>query len=202
MFKPVFAAACLALFVASYASAEKSSEPSIKVGDKLQDFTLKTINPEACGKRLISADSFFTDASKPGKAMILSFFATYCEPCKKELPFLQALHSALADKGLGIMVVSIDNDQKKADELKALVEKHKLSYPGLWDRFNIVAKRYGITRPPCMLMIDPQQRISMVNIGYNNDHSADLIEKVRAAMQLSKDEPSFVELSKRYAHKP
>src|SRR5689334_20045427 len=79
------------------------------VGEVVPAFTLKAVNGEDIGDTYISIDRYFGAAAKePKKALILTFFATYCEPCKREMPYLAALFDAYKQKGLQIVSVSID----------------------------------------------------------------------------------------------
>src|SRR5690606_5249870 len=105
------------------------------------------------------------DAAQKKKFVLMSFFATYCEPCKRELPFLAALHAEYADKGLQVVSVSIDKDEDKIKEALALTEQHDLTHPVLKDRFQIVGKRYYVTKLPCLYMIDQDMKIAKVSVG-------------------------------------
>ena len=165
------------------------AQESLPPGTEIPSFTLRTVNSDVTGKRLISIDDYFGEGESTAKIVVMSFFATYCKPCKRELPFLEALWQTYKDKGLQIFVVSIDREQEKVDELKALSDKHKLTFPVLWDRFNIVAKRYAITKLPCLYMVAPDRRISMVNVGYNHDISHKLLASIRQAIGVPLDEP-------------
>ena len=56
------------------------------------------------------------------KAVVLSFFATYCEPCKKELPFLEKMHEKYRDQGLAVVVVNIDTKPEEIAKVADLVK--------------------------------------------------------------------------------
>jgi thiol-disulfide isomerase/thioredoxin len=123
-----------------------------------------------------------TEAST--RAVLVSFFATWCGPCKKEMPYLQTLHTELAGKGLKILMISIDKEEKAIEEVKTLVKKNGLTFPVLKDRFNLLARRYlGDKTPlPSVFLIKKDGNIAMVNQGYNKDVSEFLRAEVEKAL--------------------
>src|SRR5207247_2809104 len=66
-------------------------------------FRSKAVNSEDIGDTYINIDRYYGQGAKEQKkALILSFFATYCEPCKKEMPYLAALYDSYKQKGLQV----------------------------------------------------------------------------------------------------
>ena len=102
---------------------------TLPVGARAEQFTLKVVNVEKVDKRILALGHLVGEGAKePKKLVVLSFFATYCEPCKKELPFLEELYKRYSDQGLGVLVVSIDKDKDvpggAAKAVGALAEQH------------------------------------------------------------------------------
>ncbi len=162
---------------------------TLPVGARAEQFTLKVVNVDKVDKRILSLGHLVGEGAKdPKKLVVLSFFATYCEPCKRELPFLEELYKRYADQGLGILVVSIDKDKDvpggAAKAVGALAEENGLSYPILHDRFNIVAKRYGVEKLPCLYLIDGQGLVALTNVGYTDDFSTTLSTEVQQRLGL------------------
>ncbi|MEZ4271308.1 MAG: TlpA disulfide reductase family protein [Myxococcota bacterium] len=150
------------------------------IGEAVEMFTLKTANPEESGETFVSLDRYYgEEAKEPKKAILLSFFATYCEPCKREMPYLKALHDTYKEKGLQVLMVSIDKESDKIEQARALANSHHITFPVLKDRFNIVAKRYRIKELPCVYLIDAQGKVALVNVGYSDDISRKLLTGVR-----------------------
>lgn len=81
------------------------------------DFTLRTLS----GDRVKLSDY-------KGKVVILSFWATWCAPCKQELPIIQALVDKHGDKGLAALAINID-DPKTLAEARRFVKNRKLTIP-------------------------------------------------------------------------
>ncbi len=108
--------ACIVLGLSTPAWAD-----GFGVGDPVQVFALKAVNSDVIGEKIVAIDNYFgEEATEPKKAVVLSFFATYCEPCKREMPFLAAMHDAYGTKGLSVVSVSIDRESEKIDFVKDL----------------------------------------------------------------------------------
>jgi cytochrome c biogenesis protein CcmG, thiol:disulfide interchange protein DsbE len=167
----------LLLAVPSIALADKDK---YDVGEEVPVFTLKALNGEDSGEPYVSVDKYYgPEAKEQKKAIILSFFATYCEPCKKEMPYLAALYDTYKDKGLQILSISIDKENDKVDFAKNLAKEKNVKFPVLTDRFNIVAKRYFIAKLPCVYVINGEGRVTQVHIGYTGDVTKSLHDEVR-----------------------
>ena len=88
-------------------------------------------------------------AKEPASIVLVCFFATWCKPCKAEMPILQQIHEELGPKGVRVLSVVVegadDRSQKEIlDDVKAWVSKHGVTFPILYDPFlkDVVAKRY------------------------------------------------------------
>jgi thiol-disulfide isomerase/thioredoxin len=114
----------------------------------------------------------------------MSFFATYCEPCKKEMPELSRLYDTYKDQGLGVMLVSIDKGDEQRQTIIDLAKENKVAFPVMHDRYQVVARRYAAERLPYMLMLDPTGTVKVVHVGYTDDLKANLENEVRGHLGL------------------
>jgi peroxiredoxin len=89
-------------------------------------------------------------AALRGQVVLLNFWATWCEPCEREMPAMQRLHQALAPAGLRLLAVSVDDSSDVVDDFRA---KYGLTFTILWDRDQRVAKDYQTFRFPETLLI-------------------------------------------------
>jgi peroxiredoxin len=89
-------------------------------------------------------------ASLRGQVVLLNFWATWCEPCEREMPAIQRLHERLAPEGLRLVAVSVDDDQEAIDRFR---ERFRLTFPILWDPDKRVANTYQTYRYPETLLI-------------------------------------------------
>ncbi|MGA9525089.1 MAG: TlpA disulfide reductase family protein, partial [Myxococcaceae bacterium] len=107
-------------------------------------FRLPVYNSKPVGASVVGLDRFVgADAKdKDTRVVLLSFMASFCAPCKKEMPWLQQLHERLGPKGLRVVMVSIDSEPEGQKIIDELIAKNRVTYPVLKDRFNLVARRY------------------------------------------------------------
>ncbi len=191
---------------AASAPSVGAASDGLAVGTPAPTFLLPIVNdftPPAAGTGLLAAKRATWGPAKwtgekpdEGKKLVLmSFFATYCEPCKKEMPELSRLYDAYKDQGLGVMLVSIDKPEeieeggkkrdKKRDEIVALAQANNVRFPVVHDRFQIVARKYGAERLPYLLMLDSTGVVSVVHVGYTDEVKANLENEVRRQLGLA-----------------
>jgi len=176
----------LALLVGVALSNQAVAQEEAVVGAAAPGFSLKVLNPEASGLKWLSLQSLVgeepDDASS--KVVLLSFFASWCAPCKKELPLLIDLDTRYRSLGLRVIGVSIDKEEPGITAAKRLVNDHRAAYPVLSDRFNFLARRYlGEQAPlPSVFLIRRDGTIISVERGYTKDASAFLRARVEEAL--------------------
>lgn len=98
-----------------------------------------------------------------GKVVLLNFWATWCPPCREEIPSMAKLNAAMAGKPFQMLAVSIDEGGKEAVE--AYFSKAGTTLPALLDQKQAVGKRYGITGVPETFIINPKGVILKKVIG-------------------------------------
>ncbi len=166
----------------------KADPPVLNTGDDAPMFAGLLHDPEAAGMQRIDLSSLVgseADADQAAKAVLLSFFATWCKPCKKEMPFLQQLSTEYKEKGLRVLSVAIDKDEATWPEIAALVKTNKVTYPIVKDRYNLIARQYlgDKTALPSVFIIDKDAKVAMVKQGYPNDAAEFLRAAVEKALQ-------------------
>ena len=87
-----------------------------------------------------------------GKVVLLNFWATWCPPCREEIPSMMKLNSAMAGKPFQMVAVSIDEGGRP--EIEAFFKNSGFSLPAYTDPDNRAAKAYGITGVPETFVID------------------------------------------------
>jgi thiol-disulfide isomerase/thioredoxin len=86
-----------------------------------------------------------------GRVVFLNFWATWCAPCREELPAMEALARDLADRGLVVLVV---NYEESGDVVRAFARETDLALPALLDADGAAARRYGVTVLPASFFVD------------------------------------------------
>lgn len=122
------------------------------VGDAPPPFAL----PDLAGQSVSLADF-------QGKVVVLDLWATWCPPCRQEIPFLVGLYEEFKDKGL--VVVGVGLDQGGANVLKPFAESNRVSYPILVGNPD-VQKLYGVTGIPATFVIGRDGRIAAAHVGF------------------------------------
>jgi peroxiredoxin len=145
--KKLILISCLLLLIAVGPSLPGSTADGVSplnanniVNSKAPDFTLKDVN----GKT-VSLSTF------TGKVVLLNFFATWCPPCRAEMPSFNKLSLALKQRGLEVVVISSD---RSINDLKDFLEKNKVDFPVLFDADRNVAKQYRVFSMPTTFLIN------------------------------------------------
>lgn len=115
-----------------------------------------------------------------GKVVVVSFFASWCEPCRKELPMLENLQRAAADKGLQVIAVNWKEDKAVFRALVKVNPQYQLKF--LSDESGRIGATYGVKAIPHMFLVDRDGKISFVNVGYGSSVIDRLLPKVNEAL--------------------
>jgi cytochrome c biogenesis protein CcmG, thiol:disulfide interchange protein DsbE len=124
----------------------------VKPGEKSPDFSAKTFSG---GDLKLS--------SLHGKVVLLDFWASWCEPCKKELPLLSKMAPRLKSKGIEIVAVNIDDDKAKAEDF---LRTHGLSLTVVSDQGKAIVGRWEPPKMPSSFAIDKNGVVRAVNSGF------------------------------------
>ena len=107
--------------------------------------------PEIALKDLEGHDVKLSDLR--GKVVLLNFWATWCKPCKEEMPAMQASYDKLRDQGFIVLAVNELEDTNKVIEH---IRTHGHTFLVVMDHDNRVANRYGVVGLPASFLIDRQ----------------------------------------------
>jgi thiol-disulfide isomerase/thioredoxin len=101
-------------------------------------------------------------ASLKGKVVFLNFWATWCGPCRAEMPSMEVLYNRFRDDGLEILAV---NCMEKEQEVVEFMREYGLSFPAALDGDGKVSGAYGIQAIPTSYLIDRDGKIIMRLVG-------------------------------------
>lgn len=150
-----------AVFLAIACLAEAQTLPSVT----LKDISGKTVQTD----RL----------SNDGKPFIISFFATWCKPCNRELTAISEVYADWQDEtGVKLIAVSIDQAQN-INKVKPLVDSNGWEYDVLLDPNSDFKRALGIQTIPYVLIVDGNGNIVYRHNGYTEGAESELIAKVR-----------------------
>ena len=99
--------------------------------------------------------------------IILDFFATDCEGCKKELPIVEQLYRDFSDQGLQVIVFA--TDPEGAAVVAPYFEDKPTPLTVLLDHYQVTVKKYGVEEIPSLFLVDPAGSIVYKEVGYRED---------------------------------
>jgi len=147
------------------------------------DFTLVDL-----GGRRVSLKEF------RGRVVFLNFWATWCGPCREEMPMMEALHRQFKDRGLAVVAVNFKEDEAS---VRHFFDELGITFQGLLDPHGDVSESYGAFSLPLTYLIDRNGRFVGKAIGIRPWDSADakaLIEDLLEQKPKPQTETSAVDL--------
>ena len=131
--------------------AEEMNQPA-------PNFTLKSNS----GKNLKLSES-------RGEVILLNFWASWCGPCRQEMPLLDSLHNKYKDLGFKVMGVNVEENSKEAIKI---LNEIKVSFPVVFDTTNKVSELYNVSAMPSTVLIDRDGKMRYLHKGYKPDDEA------------------------------
>lgn len=160
----------LRLFLAALIISLTGMVYAQQANSELPAVTLKNIN----GKTINTSE-----LSNNGKPIIISFFATWCKPCNRELSAISEVYEDWQDEtGVKLIAVSIDQAQN-INKVKPLVDGNGWPYEVLLDPNSDFKRALGVQMIPFVLIVDGKGKIVYKHNGYTEGAENELIEKVR-----------------------
>ena len=132
--------------------------------EKAPDFTLKDLEGNT-----VSLSDYI------GKNVYINFFATWCPPCRDEMPEIEKIYQKYKDEGIVVLAVDLGEDR---DTVKSFIEENKYNFKVLLDSDQNVAEQYNITSIPVSVFIDKKGNIAAKQVG------AMTIDQMESAVKL------------------
>lgn len=118
----------------------KEKKDVVSIGDEAPNFILKDMNGME-----------FQLSDYKGKGVFLNFWATYCEPCKQEMPYMNNVFKEYQAEGVEILAVNIGEAELRVNNF---IEKYGLDFPILYDRGGTVTSLYDFIPLPTTFLIN------------------------------------------------
>ena len=118
--------------------------------------------------------------SMRGQVVYVDFWASWCKPCRKSFPWMNALQAKYRDKGLHIVAVNVDSDP---EQVKRFLEKYPADFVVAYDADGKVAQQYQVKGMPSSYLIDKQGNIHAQHIGFREEDKASVESQIKRLLQ-------------------
>jgi len=115
-------------------------------------------------------------AEQRGQVVMLNFWASWCAPCRKEMPLLDELYQRYQSAGFVLYGVNVEPDASAGDKL---IKDLQVSFPVLYDSDSIASKAYGVNAMPTTVVIDRDGVIRYINRGYRSGDEEKYREQIK-----------------------
>nr|MBA3890082.1 redoxin domain-containing protein [Gemmatimonadaceae bacterium] len=146
--------------------------PNATVGGRAPAFEAQLVPPGANSLGVEPAATSRSLRDYRGRVVLLNFWATWCEPCKVEMPSMEALHRDYAPHGLDVVAVSEDDARVSVADLRAYANDLELTFDILRDTSHAVARAYQVVGYPTTYVIARDGSIRRRWIGPEDWNSA------------------------------
>jgi len=149
--------------------AATSLAASDLIGQSAPDFALKSSSGE--NLRL---------SEYRGDVVMVNFWATWCGPCRQEMPLLDQLYTRYQRVGFSLLGVNIDDDSSKAMNM---VSELGVSFPVLFDARKDVSRLYEVEAMPVTVLIDREGMVRYVHHGYEPGIEEKYLDQIRSLLR-------------------
>ena len=120
-------------------------------------------------------------ASLKGKVVMVNFWATWCVPCRQEMPHLEALYEKY--NGLGFELLAVNVEKNNAEGARKWLQETPVTFPVLFDPENQVTKLYKVQTMPSTVIIGRDGTMRFMHNGYKPGYENDYQTQVRALLR-------------------
>lgn len=115
-----------------------------------------------------------------GEVVVVNFWATWCGPCREEMPVLERLHRQYGKAGLLVLGINMDEN---TDGARAMTRRLDVTFPVLFDTDKRVAKGYKVASMPATFIVDRDGRVRHQHLGYVSETAEAYEREVRMLLK-------------------
>ena len=115
-----------------------------------------------------------------GRVVMLNFWATWCGPCREEMPQLNKLYAKYRASGFVLLGVNVDEDARHAAEV---AKRMGVAFPVLLDTDKAVSHRYAVSTMPSTLLIDRDGRLRYLHLGFHAGYEDEYERQIRELLR-------------------
>jgi peroxiredoxin len=112
-----------------------------------------------------------------GQVVMINFWASWCGPCREEMPLLEQIHQRYEALGFTLLGINVEEDSTNG---QAFLQERPVSFPVLYDPKNNLSKLYDVVAMPSTVLIDRQGNIRYLHHGYKPGYENDYQDQIRA----------------------
>ena len=117
-----------------------------------------------------------------GDVVMINFWASWCGPCRQEMPLLENIYKKYNKMGFTLIGVNVEPDSKDAEGfLKGLATP--VSFPVIYDKDSTVSKAYDVQGMPSTVIIDRKGNIRVLHRGYKPGDENEYLDSIRALIR-------------------
>jgi peroxiredoxin len=115
-----------------------------------------------------------------GQVVMINFWASWCGPCRQEMPLLDDIYKHYSKLGFSLIGVNVEPDSKAAE---AWLKQTPVTFPVLFDTQSIVSKLYGVPGMPTTVFIDRLGNVRLVHQSYRPGDENEYLNEIRALVR-------------------
>ncbi len=115
-----------------------------------------------------------------GDVVMINFWATWCGPCRQEMPLLDELYTRYQRVGFNLLGVNIDDDSGRAMKM---IDELGVNFPVLFDARKEVSKLYEVEAMPVTVLVDREGKVRHVHHGYKPGYEDKYLDQIRSLLR-------------------
>ncbi len=115
-----------------------------------------------------------------GDVVMINFWATWCGPCRQEMPLLDELYTRYERVGFNLLGVNIDDDSGRAMKM---IDELGVNFPVLFDARKEISKLYAVEAMPVTVLVDREGKVRHVHHGYKPGYEDKYLDQIRSLLR-------------------
>jgi peroxiredoxin len=159
----------LVLILCTQCRRDETPEPQPDAGSRAKAIDFSLTGLDGIEYRL---------SDQKGNVVLVDFWATWCPPCREEIPHLKELHTRFSEQGLAVWGVGLDEE----GALRAYAEENEMSYTVLIGKES-VGRDYGVQGIPTTILFDKQNRIAFKHVGFSKGMEKEMEKEIEQLLR-------------------